>query len=307
MDISYLVEFVELAKRLSFTETSRYLGMNQPTLSKHIAALEQAIRMPLFDRAGNSLKLTKNGAALLPGAYQVIDAYNDFQALATDLRKNPPPRLVLYGLSDESPSTEILGIIVSALKDNYGTQFLEVRSDRTRTPESILDSEDADMVLDSGDMEGGLEERDEKAALMKTLPLVAFVDKQNPLSVYDELPLTAFKDVEFLRCEGVYIERSWCHIKRACQKLGFQPKTRTVRCSGTAEVLTLCANLGLSALLLADSFVERIPSGISDFCKPINIPIEDVSIPLFFRYKSDNDNPLLAELVAHLEGEEEHE
>ena len=41
MDTNYLVEFVELAKRLSFTETSRSLGMNQPTLSKHIAALEE--------------------------------------------------------------------------------------------------------------------------------------------------------------------------------------------------------------------------------------------------------------------------
>lgn len=299
MNMSYLVEFVELAKRLSFTETARYLGMNQPTLSKHIAALEQALRMPLFDRAGTRLKLTKNGAALLPGAYKAIDAYNDFQALAADLRKNPPPRLVLYGLSDESPSTEILGIIVSALKENYGAQFLEVKSDRNRTPESILESRDADMVLDSADMESKSGESNEKTALMKTLPLVAFVDQQHPLGMYDELPLAAFKDVELIKCEGVYIERSWCHIVRACQRLGFQPRTRTVRCSNTAEMLTLCANLGLSALLLADSFVERIPSGISDFCKPIKIPIEDVSIPLFFRYRSDNDNPLLAELVAH--------
>lgn len=301
MDMNYLVEFVELAKRLSFTETSRYLGMNQPTLSKHIAALEQSIRITLFDRTGSKLKLTKTGAALLPGAYKAIDAYNDFQALATDLRKNPPPRLVLYGLSGESPSTEILGIIVSALKDKYGTQFLEVKNGVGRTPEDVLDNEDADMVLDSGDMESGLEERGEKAALMRTLSLVAFVDRQHPLSACDELPLAAFKDVEFLKCEGVYIDRSWCHIARACQAAGFQPKTRTMRCSNIAEVLALCANLGFSTLLLADSFVERIPSGISDFCKPIRIPIEDISIPLFFRYKNDNDNPLLAELIASLE------
>lgn len=301
MDVSYLVEFVELAKRLSFTEASRHLDMNQPTLSKHITALEQSIKTTLFDRTGNSLKLTKAGAALLPGAYKVIDAYDDFQALATDLRKNPPPRLVLYGISDESPSTEILGIIVSALKENYGTQFLEVRSDRERTPENILDNEDADLVLDSADMENGLEERNEKAALMKALPLVAFVDVQHPLSAYDELPLAAFKNVELLKCEGVYIERSWCHVARACQAAGFQPKTRTVHCSSIAEVLTLCANLGFSALFLADSFVERIPSGISDFCKPIKIPVEDISIPLFFRYRSDNRNPLLAELIASLE------
>lgn len=301
MDVSYLVEFAELAKRLSFTETSRALGMNQPTLSKHIAALEKSLKIQLFDRVGNHLKLTRTGAALLPGVYKVIDAHNDLQALASELRKNPPPRLVLYGLSDESPSTEILGIIVSALKENYGPSFLEVKSDRDRSPEDILDCEDADMCLDSSDMENGLEERGERAALMKTLPLVAFVDRDNPLSEHDELPLSAFRDVELIKCEGVYLERSWCHITRACQALGFSPKTRTVRCSSTAEVLTLCANLGLSALLLADSFVERVPSGISDYCKPIRIPIEDVSIPLFFRYRSDNDNPLLAELVASLE------
>lgn len=304
MDINYLIEFVELAKHPSFTETARTLNMTQPTLSKHIAALEKELKLTLFDRAGNKLALTRTGSALLQGAYKVIDAQHDFQELVHQLRKNPPPHLTLYGLSDEGPSTEILGYIVSVLGAKYGMGFLEVKSDRNRAPENVLDCNDADMVLDSSDMENGLAERGEKAALMDVLPLVAFVDRHNPLAAHDELSLAAFKDIEMLKCEGIYIERSWCHIERACKAQGFSPKMHTIHCANVAEVLTACANLGASALLLADNFVGRIPRGIADRCKPIRLPLDEVSVPLFFRYKADNRNPLIAELVASLEQRE---
>ena len=41
MDSQFIVEYAELAKRLNVTETARFLNMSQPTLSKHITALEK--------------------------------------------------------------------------------------------------------------------------------------------------------------------------------------------------------------------------------------------------------------------------
>ena len=300
MDVNYLIEFAELAKHPNITETARTLNMTQPTLSKHIAALEKELKMSLFDRSGNKLSLTKTGSALLPGAYKVIDAQHDFEALVRQLKKNPPPHLTLYGLSDEGPSTEILGYVVSALSEKYGTGFLEVKSDRNRAPENVLDCNDADMVLDSSDLEAGLDERGEKAALMGTLPIMAFVDKRNSLAEHNELPLSAFKETDIIKCEGIYIERSWCHIERACKAQGFTPKVHTIHCSNIAEMLAMCANLDSRVLFLADNFAPRLPRGIAEHCKPIRLPLSDISVPLFFRYKADNDNPLVAELVEHL-------
>ena len=37
VNTDYLHEFTELAKRLSFTETARFLNMSQSTLSKHVS------------------------------------------------------------------------------------------------------------------------------------------------------------------------------------------------------------------------------------------------------------------------------
>ena len=50
MDISAFNEFVELAKRLNITETARMLNMSQPTLSKHMAALEEDLGFRLIER-----------------------------------------------------------------------------------------------------------------------------------------------------------------------------------------------------------------------------------------------------------------
>ena len=41
MDIDYLREFLALAAKSNYTEASGALGVSQPTLSRHIAALER--------------------------------------------------------------------------------------------------------------------------------------------------------------------------------------------------------------------------------------------------------------------------
>ena len=148
MNIEYLKEFAELAKRLSFTETARLLNMSQPTLSKHIGQFEKELKIVLFDRAGNSLKLTKAGTTLLPYAYQIIDAQNDFQEQVRELRKAPPPHLTISGLTDEGPSTEVLGFLISLLSRQYGTNFLEVKSRFNRDLREMLEANEFDLIFD---------------------------------------------------------------------------------------------------------------------------------------------------------------
>lgn len=93
MDIEVLREFVELAKKLNFTETARTLNMSQPTLSKHIGALEKELRIPLFDRTSANLRLTRAGADLLPYAYRAIEASTEFLEKAKALKTTPPAPL----------------------------------------------------------------------------------------------------------------------------------------------------------------------------------------------------------------------
>lgn len=90
MDIEVVREFVELAKKLNFTETARTLNMSQPTLSKHISALEKDLKIPLFDRSSANLRLARAGADLLPYAYKTLEASTEFLEKAKSLKTTPP-------------------------------------------------------------------------------------------------------------------------------------------------------------------------------------------------------------------------
>ena len=108
LNANYVIEFTELAKRLNYTETARALNMSQPSLSKHISQFEKELKLELFKRDGNTLRLTKCGAELLPLAYRAIEAMEELDSKAHYLRRHPPAHLSISGLTDEGPSTEVL-------------------------------------------------------------------------------------------------------------------------------------------------------------------------------------------------------
>ncbi len=52
------------ARRGNFTKASEELGMSQPSVSRHIASLEQALGAAVFSRDHNKVRLTEEGRAL---------------------------------------------------------------------------------------------------------------------------------------------------------------------------------------------------------------------------------------------------
>lgn len=56
--------FLVVAEEGSFSAAARALGASQPTLGRQVAALEAELGVVLFDRIGNTLRLTATGAEL---------------------------------------------------------------------------------------------------------------------------------------------------------------------------------------------------------------------------------------------------
>src|ERR1700743_3701476 len=56
--------FMEVAANLSFSKAAQILFVTQPAISKHIKALEDQYKVPLFERKGNSILLTEAGKTL---------------------------------------------------------------------------------------------------------------------------------------------------------------------------------------------------------------------------------------------------
>ncbi|MEM9850453.1 MAG: LysR family transcriptional regulator, partial [Pseudomonadota bacterium] len=67
-DWSLVQSFLAVAETGSLSKAATGLGQSQPTLGRHIRALEDSLGLQLFDRHRRGLRLTAAGLQLLPGA-----------------------------------------------------------------------------------------------------------------------------------------------------------------------------------------------------------------------------------------------
>lgn len=72
IDLERMRIFIAAAEHLSFTEAAKRLHLSQPTVSHHIQGLEKSFNVALFERSGNSVRLTEAGRLLLPWAQKLV-------------------------------------------------------------------------------------------------------------------------------------------------------------------------------------------------------------------------------------------
>ena len=72
MDLKQLEYFVHVAEFGSFTQSSRFLRVAQPALSRQVRALEVELRQTLFERNGRGVTLTEAGRRLLDHARGIL-------------------------------------------------------------------------------------------------------------------------------------------------------------------------------------------------------------------------------------------
>jgi DNA-binding transcriptional LysR family regulator len=72
--------FLAVAEREHVTRAAEALHVAQPALSKQVRTLERQVGVQLFERAGRGVRLTAGGAALLPAAREVLEAWERARA-----------------------------------------------------------------------------------------------------------------------------------------------------------------------------------------------------------------------------------
>ncbi|MGB6104959.1 MAG: LysR family transcriptional regulator [Pusillimonas sp.] len=95
MNPTSLEYFVRIAELGSISRTAIELGIEQSTMTRHIARLESDLNVRLFHRSGRGVVLTNAGALLLTRARAVADALDETRRLAVALADEGPSELVI--------------------------------------------------------------------------------------------------------------------------------------------------------------------------------------------------------------------
>lgn len=95
LDNRYLT-FLELAKHLNYTHTAKKLALTQPTVTKHIQAIEDELKIKLFSYQNKTLALTNDGEYLARELSFITDKINDIKQNFCQLSN---PKILKIGAS----------------------------------------------------------------------------------------------------------------------------------------------------------------------------------------------------------------
>jgi LysR family transcriptional regulator, transcriptional activator of the cysJI operon len=131
MDIRKIEAFAKVYEHCSFSKAGKSLYLSQPTISAHVASLEQELEVQLFDRIGRSVVPTKAGEVLYGHARKIFEAS---ELAISELRKLQDR---ITGKLDIGGSTIPANFIMPEILAKFWTTYPEVIMDLR-----IGDSED---------------------------------------------------------------------------------------------------------------------------------------------------------------------
>ncbi len=83
----YIRTFQAVALTGSLSAAARKLGLTQPTVGRHIDLLEADLKVPLFTRSRDGMRLTETGESLVASAAELSDAAAAFERRASGLEE----------------------------------------------------------------------------------------------------------------------------------------------------------------------------------------------------------------------------
>jgi DNA-binding transcriptional LysR family regulator len=216
VQLRHLSYFVAVAEERSFTRAADLLGVSQPTLSKQVRALENALGTSLLVRDRAGIELTSAGEALLPHAQRIlIEADNAIRSVheVASLRRGR----VRMGATP-SMIEGLLAPVLTRFRAEHPQIDLELHEAGSRDLTAELSSGRIDLALLIVPLAARIPELETSVVYTERLVLAspAGADMPDRMDVADlvDLPLVMFREGYDLRDVTL----------RACQAAGFEPR-----------------------------------------------------------------------------------
>lgn len=145
MDFKQIEAFINVAKFKSFSKAAEAIYLSQPTISAHIASLEQELDMSLFDRHGKDVRLTKAGTLFLEYALNLINIRNTAISSLSEFDSKISGNLNIA--SSTTPCRFILPSFVKSFYGIYPEVHFSIKEDSTKNVIEQVLSGDADIGM----------------------------------------------------------------------------------------------------------------------------------------------------------------
>lgn len=134
MKIQVYRSFLTVVQCKSFTQAAQVLNFTQPTISNHIASLEETYGVNLFIREGKNVYLTAAGHAFIPEAQRILKEYEDSIKRMSVFKESS--KYLKIAVSTQVINNYLLDILLKMKNEFPDIDFLV---DRRMTIEEILE------------------------------------------------------------------------------------------------------------------------------------------------------------------------
>lgn len=252
MELRQLRYFLALAEHRHFGRAAEALHITQPSLSQQVKALEAELGTILFDRSRRHVKLTPEGAVLLPYAKRIVGLVEDARAALADQKRLHQGHIRL------GATPTLGGYVLPKLLWQFHQRFpgldLTITEDGSDRLAQQLDEGQIDLaLLVEGSKVGNM-------AFEFLLQERIFVGlpPNHPLSDRKSVALAELKGDPFILCREGYHLRSL--TIEACRSVGFSPR---VTVSGTdVDTALRFVQAGLGVTLIPE-FVAHSAQGVA--------------------------------------------
>lgn len=294
MQVDYLREFVEVCMSLNLSKAARSLHVSQPSLSKHVAALEKECKTPLLTRSSSRISLTPAGQVLLEEAIKLIRMHDEAIARIQSLKNVSVLRI--GGLFENANSIALVNRALAQVNAEEFTVSVAYQDYRHRPQSELLNASKIDLAItilsDNEEIGEGLE----RVFLFRD-PMICLVKESHPLAQRDKLHIADLDGQSILQPVGSYSsEHGRSTVNDIFMRHGIRPVEHPVFVHAISELSTV-ANEDFM-LIMEHSMLATQPFA-KDY-RMITFYEDDASFAFYALYRKNTNNPALSKFMKAL-------
>jgi DNA-binding transcriptional LysR family regulator len=242
MELRHLRYFVTTAQELHFTRAAKRLGIAQPPLTHQIKALEQELKVQLFNRLPRRVELTDAGRSFYEDAQRILDSVGRAVLRSQSSAKGQMGRLSI-GFTESASFSQVVTSSLQRYKKAFPNVELSFEEARSTQLVDMLRQERIDVAFVRPPI---ARNEDLTFVPLYSEPMIIAVPKSHRFAGRKSLQLSELREEEFILYPRATRFGLSDAILTACEEAGFSPIVAQRAPQISSTINFVAASLGVT-------------------------------------------------------------